>query len=66
MLHISKGNEIGVSVFILNFTHGDSSGGGEASLKISTRNRDTPLDAIWYESSLVSYEYIFNEPPGLK
>ena len=28
--YISKGNEIGTSFFIFNFTHGGSSGGGGA------------------------------------
>jgi hypothetical protein len=35
-------------------THGGSSGGGGASLTISTRRPGTPILAIWYESSPVS------------
>jgi hypothetical protein len=35
-------------------THGGSSGGGGASLTISTRRPGTPIVAIWYESSPVS------------
>jgi hypothetical protein len=44
--------------FQFGITHGGSSGGGGASLTISTRRPGTPIVAIWYESSPVSYGFI--------
>jgi hypothetical protein len=44
--------------FQFGITHGGSSGGGGASLTISTRRPGTPMVAIWYESSPVSCDSV--------